>query len=95
MLCFTGAHLSLNLPEEVGSTPIKKLKTIKEQYEDKFVELEVTGVDVIKHTEKSGDSYWLLVFRVSRGSVESLRKKLKLDKSNYNPHIVALEKKII
>ena len=73
-----------------------KLQKVKESLKNTPVKFKIEKAEVIKHTEeRTGNNYWLVVFRVDRKAMLKIRKKLNLsDESCYNPHIVVLELKI-
>ena len=93
----SGAHATITLPDEYGKVPyVKAKKVMDEMTKNKSkVKFEITSLKVISHRERSGDEYWLACFEIGGKTMENLREKLKLgDRTNYYPHIVALELKI-
>ena len=76
-------------------TKLQRLKELKESLKNTPIKFKIEKVEVIKHREKTGDYYWLVLFRVEKKVMLKIREKLQLsERSWYNPHIVVLELKI-
>ena len=60
------------------------------------VQYEITDMEVIPHTEKTGGKFYLVVVRVKCDEIKNIRKMLNLqERTDKKPHITLLEKELV
>ena len=87
-------HISLMMASEYMTVPQTQLIKAMKKYTN--VQYEITDMEVIPHTEKTGRKFYLVVLRMKCDEVQNIRKMLNLkERSDMRRHITLLGKKLV
>ena len=87
-------HISLMMSGEYKKVPQSKLIKAMAMYTN--VKYEITDMEVIPHTEKTGRKFYLVVVRIKCDEINKIRKMLNLpERTDMRPHITLLEKELV
>ena len=80
------------MPREYKRVCKTKLRKVYQDWKNREIKFEISGVDLTWHDDPSGGRQCIVCLRIVSKDLFSLRVQLDLDDRDYRPHIAVLEK---